>query len=43
LRDNLSTHDACYVALARLLDAPLATRDARLARAPELGIEVLVP
>jgi predicted nucleic acid-binding protein len=43
LRDNLSTYDACYVALARLLDAPLATRDARLARAPALGIEVLVP
>lgn len=43
LRENLSAYDACYVALARLLGAPLATRDARLARAPGLGIEVVTP
>jgi predicted nucleic acid-binding protein len=31
LRDNLTAYDASYVALAELLDAPLVTRDARLA------------
>lgn len=34
LRDNLTAYDAAYVALAEALDAPLLTRDARLARAP---------
>jgi predicted nucleic acid-binding protein len=33
LRDNLSAHDAAYVALAEALDAPLVTRDRRLAAA----------
>jgi predicted nucleic acid-binding protein len=33
LRDNLMTHDAVYVALAEALDAPLLTRDRRLAAA----------
>jgi predicted nucleic acid-binding protein len=32
LRDNLSAYDAMYVALAEVLDAPLITRDGRLAR-----------
>lgn len=32
LRDNLTAYDATYVALAEALDAPLITRDARLAR-----------
>ena len=32
LRRNLTAHDASYVALAELLDAPLLTRDAGLAR-----------
>ena len=36
LRKNLTTYDACYVALAELLDAPLITTDARLAKAPKL-------
>jgi predicted nucleic acid-binding protein len=31
LRDNLSAYDAAYVALAEALDAPLITRDRRLA------------
>lgn len=31
LRHNLSAYDAAYVALAEALDAPLVTRDARLA------------
>lgn len=33
LRNNLSAYDAIYVALAELLDAPLLTRDRRLASA----------
>jgi predicted nucleic acid-binding protein len=34
LRANLSAYDAAYVALAEALDAPLLTRDRRLAAAP---------
>jgi len=34
LRDNLTAYDAVYVALAEVLDAPLVTRDKRLASAP---------
>lgn len=33
LRDNLTAYDAAYVALAEALDAPLLTRDRRLAGA----------
>ncbi len=33
LRNNLSAYDAVYVALAAALDAPLVTRDRRLAAA----------
>jgi predicted nucleic acid-binding protein len=33
LRDNLTGYDAVYVALAEALDAPLLTRDRRLAAA----------
>lgn len=40
LRDNLSAYDAAYVALAELLEAPLVTRDARLAGAPGNRAEV---
>jgi predicted nucleic acid-binding protein len=32
LRDHLTAYDAAYVALAEALDAPLITRDAKLAR-----------
>lgn len=42
LRANLSLRDALYVALARRLQATLVTADARLARAPELGIPLTV-
>jgi predicted nucleic acid-binding protein len=31
LRDNLTAYDAVYVGLAEALDAPLLTRDRRLA------------
>jgi predicted nucleic acid-binding protein len=34
LRDNLTSYDACYVALAERLGAVLVTADGRLARAP---------
>jgi predicted nucleic acid-binding protein len=34
LRRNLTAYDAIYVALAEVLDAPLLTRDKRLATAP---------
>jgi predicted nucleic acid-binding protein len=42
LRANLTLYDAAYVALAELLDAPLVTCDAALARAPHSAkVEVL--
>ena len=34
LRENLTAYDAVYIVLAEVLDAPLLTRDARLASAP---------
>lgn len=34
LHPNVTTYDAWYVALAEAVDAPLATPDARLTRAP---------
>ena len=34
LKDNLTAYDAAYVALAEALDAPLITRDRRLAASP---------
>ncbi len=34
LRGGIASHDASYVALSELLDAPLATLDAKLANAP---------
>lgn len=40
LRHNLSLRDALYVALARGLGALLVTADARLAKAPGLGVAV---
>ena len=43
LRKNMTAYDAAYVSLARLLDATLVTRDAKLARAPGLDIQVVVP
>lgn len=41
LRSNLSAYDAWYVAVAEGLEAPLATLDYRLARAPGLFCEFL--
>lgn len=42
LRDNLSAHDAGYVALAEELDCALVTADARISRAPGIGCPVTV-
>ena len=42
LKNNLTTYDAAYVALAEALDAPLITMDARLARAPGIRTSVEV-
>ena len=41
LRSNLTPYDAWYVALAEALDAPLATLDQRLIRAPGPRCEFL--
>jgi predicted nucleic acid-binding protein len=42
LRENVSFYDALYVSLAELLDQPLVTFDARLARATGVRAEVEV-
>jgi predicted nucleic acid-binding protein len=42
LRHNLTAYDACYVALARLLRLALITGDNRIARAPNLGIPLIL-
>lgn len=43
LRANVRTQDAVYVALAEVLGATLVTLDARMAKAPGIRCEVLVP
>lgn len=40
LRDNLSSYDAAYVALAEALECPLLTRDARLARSSGHDVQI---
>lgn len=40
LRNNLTAYDAVYVALAEALDAPLLTRDRRLAAAASRHVRV---
>ena len=42
LRANATSYDACYLALAEALDAPLVTRDRRLAGVPGHGARVIV-
>lgn len=43
LRDTVTAYDAWYVAVAELLDAPLATLDHRLASAPGPRCDFAVP
>ncbi|UYM03488.1 type II toxin-antitoxin system VapC family toxin [Solicola gregarius] len=43
LRSNVTSYDAWYIALAEILDAPLATLDERLARSPGPRCEFLLP
>lgn len=40
LRGNLTAYDAMYVTLAEILEAPLLTRDRRLAAAPGHGARI---
>ena len=40
LRENLTSYDAAYVALAEALGAPLVTADAKIARTPALPCQV---
>ena len=43
LRENLTSYDAWYVALAEALDCPLATLDLKLSRAADMRCQVLAP
>ncbi len=43
MRRNLTAYDAAYVSLAHLLSATLVTRDARLAKSPNLPVAVVTP
>lgn len=43
LRENVTCHDGWYVAVAELLDAPLATLDGRLANSPGPRCRFLLP
>ena len=43
LRDNLTSYDAWYVALAEALACPLVTLDRKLSRAPGPTCEVITP
>lgn len=44
LRDNVSTYDAPYIAVAEAFGVPLITGDSRLARAArDEGVEAIVP
>jgi predicted nucleic acid-binding protein len=39
---NVTVYDALYVALAESLDAPLLTRDSRLARSAQRFVQVIL-
>ena len=41
MRANVTSYDACYIALARDLRCPLVTADRKLSRAPGLGIPLI--
>jgi predicted nucleic acid-binding protein len=42
MRANFTAYDACYIALARTLQCPLVTADARLSRAPQPGVPIIL-
>ena len=42
LRDNFTVYDAAYVVLARALDSPVVSADAKLREAARLGVDVRV-
>jgi len=42
LRDNFTVHDAAYLVLAKALEAPVVSADAKLKEATRLGIRVQV-
>lgn len=42
-RESMTIYDALYVVLADRLDASLVTTDLRLARAPNLNVDVVAP
>jgi predicted nucleic acid-binding protein len=41
LRTNVTSYDACYVALAEALGCSLVTADLKLSRAPGLGVPLI--
>ena len=43
LRENMTSYDAAYVALAELMDLPLITLDRRLMRSPGIRCQVETP
>jgi predicted nucleic acid-binding protein len=43
LRENLSIYDGSYVALAEMMNTPLATLDSCIARAPGVGCAIVSP
>lgn len=43
LRTNLSVYDGSYVALAEMAGTPLATLDARIAKAPGITCTIMAP
>lgn len=43
LRHNVTAYDACYIALAEALDAPLLTCDRRLSAASGIRADVITP
>ena len=42
MRHGLTAYDACYVALAKSLDLPLYTRDAKLAAAAGHAAKIIL-
>ena len=41
MRANVTSYDACHVALARDFGCPLVTADRKLSRAPGLGVPLI--